>query len=161
MDGASKFIRGDAVAGIIITGINIAGGFAVGAIERGWPAGQTAQVFTTLTIGDGLTSQMPSLVISIAAALIVTRSGDKAELGSELTRQLSSQPRGLAITAGFLALLALTPLPTVPLLATAAALAGGAALIGRSTRKAAGAEAGDEARPAPAEPPPVESLLKV
>ena len=161
MDGASKFVRGDAVAGIIITGINIAGGFAVGAIERGWPAGQTAQVFTTLTIGDGLTSQLPSLVISIAAALIVTRSGDKAELGSELTRQLSSQPRGLGITAGFLALLALTPLPTVPLLATAAGLGGAAFLLGRSGRKAAAAEAGASGAPAPMEPPPVEALLKV
>ena len=161
MDGASKFVRGDAIAGIIITGINIAGGFAVGAIERGWPAGQTAEVFTTLTIGDGLTSQLPSLVISIAAALIVTRSGDKAELGSELTRQLSSQPRGLGITAGFLALLALTPLPTVPLLATGTALGGVALMMGRARRAAARSAQQSASAPAAAEPPPVESLLKV
>ncbi len=161
MDGASKFVRGDAIAGIIITGINIAGGFAVGAIERGWPAGQTAEVFTTLTIGDGLTAQLPSLIISIAAALIVTRSGDKAELGRELTRQLASQPRGLAITAGFLAVLALTPLPTIPLLVTAGGLATAAALLGRSTRRAAAAAAPDAGQPMTAEPPPVEALLKV
>jgi len=85
MDGASKFVKGDAIAGIIITAINIAGGFAVGTIEHGWPAGQTAEIFTRLTIGDGLTSQIPSFVISIAAALIVTRSGSKANLGSEIT----------------------------------------------------------------------------
>jgi flagellar biosynthesis protein FlhA len=85
MDGASKFVRGDAIAGIIITVINVLGGFAVGTLERGWPAGQTAEVFTRLTIGDGLTSAIPSFVISIAAALIVTRSGSKADLGTELT----------------------------------------------------------------------------
>ncbi|MFG0284771.1 MAG: flagellar biosynthesis protein FlhA [Phycisphaerales bacterium JB039] len=161
MDGASKFVRGDAIAGIIITGINIAGGFAVGAIERGWPAAQTAEVFTTLTIGDGLTSQLPSLVVSIAAALIVTRSGDKAELGGELTRQLASQPRGLGITAGFLGLLALTPLPTIPLLATGAALGGVALVMSRSARAAARVDERDTGRPAAPEPPPVESLLKV
>jgi flagellar biosynthesis protein FlhA len=122
MDGASKFVRGDAVAGIIITGLNIGGGLAVGIIERGWPVAQTASVFTKLTIGDGLTSQLPSFIISIAAALIVTRSGAKEDLGEELTGQLMSQPRGLAITAIFLALLALTPLPTVPLLATGGGL---------------------------------------
>jgi flagellar biosynthesis protein FlhA len=68
MDGASKFVRGDAIAGIIITAVNIVGGFAVGAIERGWPMGQTAEVFTKLTIGDGLVSQIPAFIISIAAA---------------------------------------------------------------------------------------------
>ncbi|HHN78260.1 MAG TPA: EscV/YscV/HrcV family type III secretion system export apparatus protein, partial [Phycisphaerales bacterium] len=74
MDGASKFVKGDAIAGIIITGINILGGFAVGMLQKGWPAGDTAASFTVLTIGDGLTSQIPSFVISIASALIVTQS---------------------------------------------------------------------------------------
>ena len=163
MDGASKFVRGDAIAGIIITVVNIFGGLAVGIIERGWPVGQTAQVFTKLTIGDGLTSQLPSFIISIAAALIVTRSGAKADLGEELTGQLMSQPRGLTITAGFLALLAITPLPTLPLLATA----GGLGMLSFGMMRTARAKAHDardsaiaEAQ-APAEPPPVESLLKV
>ena len=163
MDGASKFVRGDAVAGIIITGINIAGGLAVGIIERGWPFGQTASVFTKLTIGDGLTSQIPSFVISIAAALIVTRSGAKEDLGEELTGQLISQPRGLAITAGFLGLLALTPLPTVPLLATATGLGLIAAGMFRAARTKV-TEARDAAvaeAQAPPEPPPIENLLKV
>ncbi|MBY0262319.1 MAG: flagellar biosynthesis protein FlhA, partial [Phycisphaerales bacterium] len=122
MDGASKFVRGDAVAGIMITVINILGGFAVGVIQRGWPAGQTAEVFTKLTIGDGLTSQIPAFVIAIASALIVTRSGSKQELGTELTGQLTSQPVGLVVTAVFLGVLALTPLPTIPLLTCAAGL---------------------------------------
>ena len=163
MDGASKFVRGDAIAGIIITVINIFGGLAVGIIERGWPVGQTAQVFTKLTIGDGLSSQLPSFIISIAAALIVTRSGAKADLGEELTGQLMSQPRGLVITAGFLAVLALTPLPTVPLLATA----GGLGLLSFGMMRTAKAKAHDARNAAitesqaQSEPPPVESLLKV
>ncbi len=163
MDGASKFVRGDAIAGIIITAVNIAGGLAVGIIDRGWQIVQTAEVFTKLTIGDGLTSQLPSFIISISAALIVTRSGSKEDLGQELTGQIMSQPRGLAITAVFLGLLALTPLPTMPLLATAAGLGVSAFLMMRSARtKLAQAheEAIEEAQSAP-EPPPIESLLKV
>lgn len=163
MDGASKFVKGDAIAGIIITAINIAGGFAVGTIERGWPAGQTAEIFTRLTIGDGLTSQIPSFVISIAAALIVTRSGSKANLGSEITGQLISQPKGLFITAGFLAVLALTPLPTVPLMATAICIAGVAYIIQRTASeelKVAMAE-GEMEGTTEIPPPPVEDLLKV
>ncbi len=162
MDGASKFVRGDAVAGIIITAINIAGGFAVGMISRGWEPAKTAVLVTLLTIGDGLTAQIPSFVIAIASALIVTRSGSKAQLGDELTDQIISQPRGLIITAGFLALLALTPLPTIPLLTTAAGL--GALAFGMlRTRKAAARAQKDqeEQTKAKAEPPPVESLLKL
>ncbi len=156
MDGASKFVRGDAIAGIVITGVNIAGGFAVGAIERGWPAAQTAETFSRLTIGDGLTSQIPSFIIAIAAALIVTRSGDKGELGQELTGQVFSQPKGLAITSVFLGVLAFTGLPAVPLLATSLGLGGIAFAMKRATRPP------PPPPPAPPPPPPaVESLLKV
>ncbi len=164
MDGASKFVKGDAIAGIIITAVNIAGGFAVGTIERGWPAGQSAEVFTRLTIGDGLTSQVPSFIISMAAALIVTRSGDKNNLGSELTSQLTSQPVGMMITAGFLAVLSFTPLPTVPLLVTAIGIAALAYGMMRMTKsRAAQVKEAEIAQAAsvPAEPPPVENLLKV
>ena len=163
MDGASKFVRGDALAGIIITVVNIIGGFAVGTLERGWPADQTASVFTRLTIGDGLTSQIPSFVISIAAALIVTRSGSKEHLGNELTTQLTSQPRGLVITALFLFLIALTPLPTAPLVAIAIGLA----VVAFGMRRAAKAQlavreaAERAAAPSGPEPPAVEQLLKV
>jgi flagellar biosynthesis protein FlhA len=163
MDGASKFVRGDAIAGIIITIVNILGGFAVGVLERGWEPGRTAEVFTRLTIGDGLTSQIPSFVIAIAAALIVTRSGSKTQLGNELTDQIISQPRGLAITAGFLFLLAMTPLPTLPLVVTGSALTALAWSMFRGQNQRASAARAEQTRTAPAanEPPPVESLLKV
>ena len=163
MDGASKFVRGDAVAGLIVTVINVVGGFAVGIIQRGWDAGKTAEVFTKLTIGDGISSQIPSFVISIASALIVTRSGSKAQLGDELADQVVSQPKGLFLTAGFLVLLAMTPLPTIPLLTTAAALVLVAYSIKQSvTNKAqAAATQSATAAAAPAEPPAVETLLKV
>ena len=166
MDGASKFVKGDAVAGIIITAINIVGGFAVGMIEKGWPAGETAQSFTILTIGDGLTSQIPSFIIAIASALIVTQAGQKNDLGVELTGQLSSKPRGLIITAVFLILLSITPLPTAPLMVTGLAiLAAGIILLRAENKRVAAAEA--EATQAPGapgaapQPPPVEDLLKV
>ena len=164
MDGASKFVKGDAIAGIIITAVNILGGFAVGTIDRGWPAGQTAEVFTRLTIGDGLTSQVPSFIISMAAALIVTRSGDKDNLGSELTSQLTAQPVGLMITAGFLIALAFTPLPTVPLMATGIGLGTISYTMMRMVRGKAQQELDSEiehAKPGAPEPPPIEDLLKV
>ncbi len=163
MDGSSKFVRGDAIAGILILIINIIGGFAVGAISKGWPMGQTAEVFTTLTIGDGLTSQIPSFIISIAAALIVTRSGSKENLGEEFAGQLTSQPRGLVITAGFLAALSFTPLPTVPLLVTSAGLAGIAYSLRRTARhkdEQTALKQTTEAQSSSA-PPPIETLLKV
>ncbi|MBL8764908.1 MAG: flagellar biosynthesis protein FlhA [Phycisphaerae bacterium] len=161
MDGASKFVRGDAVAGIIITAINVVGGFTIGMLERGWPAGQTAHVFTILTIGDGLTAQIPAFMIAIASALIVTRSGSKDELGQELTQQLTAQPKGLALTAGFLGLLALTPLPTIPLLGAGGALAGLAWLIARNERVARRAVKQAEERSGRPEPPSPEALLKL
>jgi flagellar biosynthesis protein FlhA len=162
MDGASKFVRGDAIAGLIITAINVAGGFAVGIVARGWDAAQTAEVFTKLTIGDGLTSQIPSFVIAIASALIVTRSGSKAELGNELTDQVMSQPKGLFITAGFLGLLALTPLPSLPLLACGAVLAGvGYSMIRSHKKKGDEPAPGEQAPLQKPEPPPIEQLLKV
>jgi flagellar biosynthesis protein FlhA len=163
MDGASKFVRGDAVAGIIITAINIAGGFAVGMIQKGWDAGKVATIYSKMTIGDGLTSQIPSFVIAIASALIVTRSGSKQQLGEELTDQMVSQPRGLLVTAGFLLMLVFTPLPSAPLLATAAVLIGIAVMMMRSARSKAAVAATkerDAAKPVN-EPAPVESLLKV
>ncbi len=162
MDGASKFVRGDAIAGIIITFVNVLGGMAVGILDKGWPIGQTADVFTRLTIGDGLTSQLPSFIISVAAALIVTRSGSKAQLGDELTDQVISQPRGLVITAVFLAMLSLTGLPMLPLLATSSGLGLLAYSMIRTRRsKKAEVERVDREQAQVVEQAPVESLLKV
>ncbi|MFK7758805.1 MAG: flagellar biosynthesis protein FlhA [Phycisphaerales bacterium] len=164
MDGASKFVKGDAIAGIIITLINIAGGFAVGTIDKGWPAGQTAEIFTKLTIGDGLTSQIPSFIISMSAALIVTRSGDKGNLGTEITGQLISQPKGLIITSVFLAFLAFSPLPTVPLLTIAIGLGVLSWILVRISKDQVIIDrenAQHEAAQVAPEPPQVEDLLKV
>ncbi|MFK7961684.1 MAG: flagellar biosynthesis protein FlhA [Phycisphaerales bacterium] len=124
MDGASKFVRGDAVAGIIITIVNLAGGFAIGAFDKGWSLGQSLEAFTMLTIGDGLVSQVPSFVIAVAAGLIVARAGGDRRIGDEIPAQLASQPTALILIAGFLALLSFTPLPTVPLLFAALAIGG-------------------------------------
>ncbi len=163
MDGASKFVRGDAIAGIIITVVNVLGGFAIGMIDRGWPAGQTAKVFTLLTIGDGLTSQIPSFVVAIASALIVTRSGSKQQLGEQLAGQLISKPIGLWLTAGFLCILAFTPLPKAPLLGMALLLGTTAWWMGRTARQLADKAAASQTAAAKAAPegPPPESLLKV
>lgn len=164
MDGASKFVRGDAIAGIIITAINILGGITIGVLEKGWPIGQTMETFTKLTIGEGLTAQIPAFVIAIASALIVTRSGSKAELGEQMTSQVISQPTGLFVTAGFLALLAFTPLPTLPLLITAGGLSGiayGLVRTQKSNVRQQQTAATSAAGAAKAEPPSPESLLKL
>ncbi|MEQ9616902.1 MAG: flagellar biosynthesis protein FlhA [Phycisphaerales bacterium] len=163
MDGASKFVRGDAIAGIIITVVNIVGGFTIGALARGWSLSETIEIFTVLTIGDGLASQVPSFVIAIAAALIVTRSGSDQSLGPEITGQLGKHPMALFITAGFVTLLAFTPMPAFPMLT----LAGILITIGLTTlrqREAVKVAERVEAEAHAAETAPkpqVEDLLKV
>ncbi len=120
MDGASKFIRGDAIAGIVITLVNIIGGFAVGVFEKGWPLADSFATFTRLTIGDGLVSQLPSFIISLAAGLIVTRSSGRSDLGTDLSTQLTRNWKVMAITCAFLTMMAVTGLPPVPMLILAA-----------------------------------------
>ena len=116
MDGASKFVRGDAVAGIVIIMINIVGGLCIGVIESGMSLGAAAEIFTKLTIGDGLVTQVPALLISLAAGMLVTRSSDDTNLPGQLVSQLFTRPEVLAVAAGFLGLLAFTGLPVLPLL---------------------------------------------
>ncbi len=99
MDGASKFVRGDAIAGICIALVNIVGGLFVGVVEAGMPLGEAAALFTKLTIGDGLVSQIPAFLISVAAALLVTRTSRRANLPSEFLRQLFARPEALAVPA--------------------------------------------------------------
>ncbi|MBI2423771.1 MAG: flagellar biosynthesis protein FlhA [Candidatus Hydrogenedentes bacterium] len=124
MDGATKFVRGDAIAGIIITVINIVVGLTIGIAMRGMSLADAAQLYTTLTIGDGLVSQVPSLIVSIAAGLIVTRSVSDENLGQDLGTQLTRYPRALAVAAGMLAVFGLVPgLPTIPFMAVALFLA--------------------------------------
>jgi flagellar biosynthesis protein FlhA len=116
MDGASKFVRGDAVAGIIITLVNIVGGLAIGIIDHGMEVGEAVSLFTRLTIGDGLVTQVPAFLISLAAGLLVTRSSSSANLPAQFLQQLFARPQALLVTAGFLGILVFTELPTVPLL---------------------------------------------
>ena len=115
MDGANKFVRGDAVAGIIITLVNIVAGLAIGVLQNGMSFGDAAQNYTLLTVGDGLVTQIPALVISTSAGIIVSRAGSEASMGSEISGQLLQQPRAIGIAAGVLFGFGLVPgLPTIP-----------------------------------------------
>ncbi len=126
MDGAMKFVKGDAIAGIIITAINILGGLTIGIVQRGLSAGTALQTYGLLTIGDGLVSQIPSLLLSTAAGLVVTRVASEeagTSLGNEIAGQLFSEPRALRFAAAFFAFAALIPgMPTLPFGLGAAAL---------------------------------------
>jgi flagellar biosynthesis protein FlhA len=127
MDGASKFVRGDAVAGLVITAINIVGGFVIGVGQHGldWPV--AAETYTLLTIGDGLVTQLPALLVSSAAAILVTRAAAGADLGTEVASQLFASPRVLWVVSAILGFLAVVPglpfLPFVTLAGAAGALA--------------------------------------
>jgi len=161
MDGASKFVRGDAIAGIIITLVNIVGGLYVGMIEYGWPLTQCLQAFTKLTIGDGLVTQIPAFIISVAAGLIVTRSTARTNLGEELIGQLTAKPVALAIAAGFLAMLAITPLPKFPLLLLGGCCGGMAFVLSRSEKQQAVRAAEQKKSQAAPKAEPIENLLSV
>ncbi|MCO6437975.1 MAG: flagellar biosynthesis protein FlhA [Phycisphaerae bacterium] len=148
MDGASKFVRGDAIAGIIITLINIVGGVYVGLVQMGLPLSETLRRFTILTIGDGLVSQIPAFIVSIAAAMLVTRSASKKSLGDELLGQLTGQPVALVITAAFLLVLGLTPLPKIPILGLALSTVTLAFVLNRRTQVALAAASAAKAKAA-------------
>lgn len=125
MDGASKFVKGDAVAGIIITVINVLGGIIIGITQMGMSAGEAASSFVILTIGDGLVSQVPALLISTAAGILVTRSNSKNNFGKTLTTQLSAFPVALGIAATIMFAFAIIPsMPTVPFALAGASMGG-------------------------------------
>ena len=162
MDGAAKFVRGDAIAGIVITVINILGGFAIGSFVKGWGFVESVRVFTMLTIGDGLVSQLPAFVISLAAGLIVTRSSSRADLSSELTAQLTSRGAALGITSGFLAFMAFAGLPTTPMLLLSGTVGGIALVVSRAGRRQVEEEqAAQREQAAKSEPTTVEQALRV
>jgi flagellar biosynthesis protein FlhA len=125
MDGSSKFVRGDAIAGIMITGINILGGFAIGTLQQGMPIAEAAKTFTVLTIGDGLVAQIPALLVSTAAGIVVSRAGTETDMGKDITRQLFINPKVLLTAAGIMAFLGIIPgLPHIPFLLLSAAASG-------------------------------------
>lgn len=115
MDGASKFVKGDAIAGIVITIINIVGGLIIGMAQKKMSLGQAANIYTILTVGDGLVSQIPALLISTATGIVVTRSAASSTLGREMGEQLLSQPKALGIAAIILFVLGTLGLPKVPM----------------------------------------------
>lgn len=138
MDGAGKFVRGDAIAGVIITFVNICGGLYIGTVQSGMSLSEAGGVFTKLTIGDGLVTQVPAFLISLAAGLIVTRSSSETDLGRDVAGQLLGRAEVLAAASAFLILLSFAALPKAPLWTIAAALGVGAYL--RRGRRAAEAE---------------------
>lgn len=152
MDGASKFVRGDAVAGLMIMALNVVGGLLVGVIQHGMPVGQAAETYTLLTIGDGLVAQIPALVISTAAGVIVTRVSTDQDVGEQMVTQLFSNPRVMILSASVLGLLGLVPgMPNLVFLLFTAALLGIAYWISKREGRAAPSQA-EQAIP---EAPPV------
>ena len=164
MDGASKFVKGDAVAALLITGINIIGGIIIGVVQKNLPIGAAANKYVMLTVGEGLVSQIPALIISVAAGLMVTNSANGRGMGDVISGQLSRQPRAMWIAAGVLGSFALMPgLPAFPFLA----LAGTMAFIARTAtvveERATAAQAiADAPKPAlPATTDPMQDLLQI
>ncbi len=167
MDGASKYVKGDAILGILVVIVNIVGGIFIGVIQRGMDIGKAASTYTILTVGDGLVSQVPALIISTAAGLMVTAATSTDKIGTVLSKQLGSHPRAMWMVAGVLGTFALIPgLPMFPFLA----MAGGAAALARMSEKAVAQRAAealvlspiasDEAE-APAAPDPMQDLLQI
>ena len=137
MDGANKFVRGDAVAGIIIVLVNIIGGILIGKFQQGLEIAESLETYARLTIGDGLVTQIPALLISIATGLVITKSASEESLGSDITKQVFAQPRAFYYTAVICFLFGLTPLPTIPFFMLSA---GSAALGYFLTRSKTGVE---------------------
>ncbi len=167
MDGAMKFVKGDAIASIIVTVVNIVGGLVIGVMQKGMPIGEAAKKYTLLTIGDGLVGMIPALLISTAAGIIVTRVGGEEEgshLGKDVGTQLTAYPKAIAISAAMLIVLAVIPgLPTIPFLLLGGGAGAGAWVMLRKQRELVdGVDEGSipegEQAPQAVEPGPKEPL---
>src|ERR1035438_6447975 len=144
MDGASKFVRGDAVAGILVVFINLFGGTIIGAAQHGMSIGDAAKRYALLTIGDGLVAQIPALLLSVAVAILVTRVSRPHDMSQQIMAQMFGQPRALAVTSGILTLLGIIPgMPNLVFLGMAAGCGAGAYFLGKqraSEKRAAAAK---------------------
>lgn len=162
MDGASKFVRGDAIAGIIITFVNVLGGLYVGVVEQNWTIFDCMKLYTKLTIGDGLVSQIPAFILALAAGLIVTRSSSRNNLGEEMLGQLFAKPKALIIATIFLGLMMFSGLPKIPLLLLGSCCGGLAYTMDKSQKRATlVAAAKEREKTTRKEPEKVEKLLDV
>lgn len=141
MDGASKFVRGDAIAAIIMIIVDVLGGFAVGVAQRGMNLTDALQTYTLLTVGEGLVTQIPALLVSTATGLMVTKNGGEKSLGFELVTQVCSKPKALAITSAIFTLMLVVPgMPKIPLLLAASVSGFAAYLMTQSEKQAEEAE---------------------
>ncbi|HKS14212.1 MAG TPA: flagellar biosynthesis protein FlhA [Pseudomonas sp.] len=130
MDGASKFVRGDAIAGLLILFINLIGGMLIGMLQYGMPFSEAGKVYALLTIGDGLVAQLPSLLLSTAAAIMVTRASGSEDMGKQINRQMFHSPKALAVSAGLMIVMGLVPgMPHVAFLGLGLLAGGGAYLV--------------------------------
>jgi flagellar biosynthesis protein FlhA len=165
MDGAAKFVRGDAIAGLLITGINLIGGFIIGVTQQGMSATEALGTFTSLTVGDGLVTQIPALIVSTAAGIIVTYGAKSPSVGPAIASQLTRHQNALWMSAAIIGLLGIVPgFPLLPFVLLAATLAGIAWMVRGRDRDARAAEpqAMVQTKPAgPAEPAPIKDLLQV
>ncbi|MBN7836290.1 flagellar biosynthesis protein FlhA [Stenotrophomonas maltophilia] len=167
MDGATKFVKGDAIAGIVIILTNIVAGLAVGIAQLGLPWGEAVQRFTLLTIGDGIVTQIPSLVIAVATGIIITRAAADAQLGTEIPRQILANPKALLIVAVVLMIVLVLPgFPVAPVLVVLAILGGLAWLATRAQQAREGEAANDAEPPASSErsmaaPQDINQILRV
>lgn len=144
MDGASKFVKGDAIAGIVILLINIVGGLIIGVMQMGMQWGEALHTFTLLTVGDGIVTQVPALVIAVGTGIIVTRSSADENLGNQALKQITSFPKTLLIVAGALSVLAIIPgIPAIPIFVLATGMLLSALLIKKSMKKSASDDALD------------------
>lgn len=166
MDGASKFVRGEAIASIVIMVINILGGFFIGAFLQGMDLGQAIETYTLLTIGDGLVSQIPALIISTSAGIIVSRAASDMSMGKEFFKQFSGQPHAMAVAAGIIILFGLIPgLPHIPFVILGTILGGLSVMAMKRNAKegeSAAAEMEKQQKstgPSPGSPETVEALL--
>lgn len=157
MDGASKFVRGEAIAGLLITGINIIVGFLIGTLQRGMTISEAASTFTTLTIGDGLISQMPALLVSTAAGLVVSRAGKETDLSKDISSQILLNPKTLGTASGVMVILALVPgLPHIPFFLLSAASGALAYALSKTP-----VEKEEEKESAKVQEPSIESFMEI
>ena len=137
MDGASKFVRGDAIAGLLVVLINVIGGMVIGILQQGLSFTEAAQAYTLLTVGDGLVTQVPALIVSIAAGLLVSKAGVSGAADKALLSQFSSYPKALGMSAAVMLVMALLPgIPMIPFFALGGGTAALAYLIDRRTNEA-------------------------